>query len=275
MGQIEGVFNGSFDLVENIKISPLSRAYTFSDSIYEVVPFYNSKAIAFDMHIERLLRSSNELSIALDIEQASNQITQLISNCPSENGYVYYQVTRGQDTIRAHMYKPLMDVETFGYVLPFSFETKTLKVMICEDIRWGRCDIKSTSLLGNVMQMNSAQKHDCDEVIMHKENILTEAGASNVFFVKNGTICTPALSNNILPGITRALLINEIKKINIPLIEGIFDLKDLSNASSAWLSSSTKGLAPISEIINLDNTLDIKDPIYLKCKDAFDYKFFS
>ncbi len=153
MDQIEGVFNGSFELVANIKVSPLSRAYTFSDSIYEVVPFFNSKAIAFDMHIKRLLRSSNELSIALDIEQASKEITQLISSCSSENGYVYYQVTRGQDIIRTHMYSKLMDIETFGYVLPFSFETKTLKVMICEDIRWGRCDIKSTSLLGNVMQM--------------------------------------------------------------------------------------------------------------------------
>lgn len=275
MDQIEGVFNGNFDLVENIKVSPFSRAYTFSDSVYEVIPFYNLKAIAFDIHIKRLLRSSSELSIPLDIKKASDEMEQLISNCSSVNGYVYYQVTRGEDKIRSHFYKQSTDVETFGYVTPYSFETKTLKVMTCEDIRWGRCDIKSTSLLGNVMQMNSAHLYGCDEVILHKDNILREAGASNIFFINDGSVCTPSLSNNILPGITRALLIEELKKINIPLIEDNFTLNDLSCASSAWLSSSTKGLAPISEIVNLENSLDTKDPLYLRCKEVFDNKFFS
>jgi D-alanine transaminase len=173
------------------------------------------------------------------------------------------------------MYSNSLEVETFGYVLPFSFKSKSLRVMICEDIRWGRCDIKSTSLLGNVMSMNSSQDKECDEVIMHKDNVLTEAGASNVFFTKNDVICTPKLSKSILPGITRSLLIDELNKAKIPIIEGVFSLEDLSKANAVWLTSSTKGISLVDEIINLESTLKINDPLFIKSKSLFDNKFFS
>lgn len=275
MNQVKAVFNGKFDLVENIKISPFSRAYTFSDSVYEVIPFFKSKPIAFSMHLERLKYSSTELAMNIEIEKISSEINNLISSCESNSGYVYYQITRGVDNIRSHMYSNSLEIETFGYVIAHAFASKPLKVMVCEDIRWGRCNIKSTSLLGNVMSMNSAHKDNCDEVIMHKNNILREAGASNLFFIKDNKICTPALSNNILPGITRALLIIELKKIGLDVVEDEFLLSDISNASSAWLTSSTKGLAPIYEITNLKSDLNIDDPMFLKCKEVFEKKFFS
>ena len=275
MNQVKAVFNGKFDLVENIKISPFSRAYTFSDSVYEVIPFFKSKPIAFSMHLERLKYSSTELAMNIEIKKISSEINNLISSCESNSGYVYYQITRGVDNIRSHMYSNSLEIETFGYVTPYAFASKPLKVMVCEDIRWGRCNIKSTSLLGNVMSMNSAHKDNCEEVIMHKNNILREAGASNLFFIKDNKICTPALSNNILPGITRALLIIELKKIGLDVIEDEFLLSDISNASSAWLTSSTKGLAPIYEITNLKSDLNIDDPMLLKCKEVFEKKFFS
>jgi D-alanine transaminase len=275
MNQIKAVFNGSFDYIENITVSPLSRAYTFSDSVYEVLPFYNGRLISFDEHIARLLRSVNALLIKIDIEKVSNEIKQLMSSSEFDHGYVYYQVTRGQDLMRSHMYSDEMTSETFGYVTPFVFETKILKVMICEDIRWGRCDIKSTSLLGNVMNMNNARAHKCDEVIMHKNETLTEAGASNLFFIKDNKICTPALSNNILPGITRSICINALAEIDIKVVEGDFNVNDLKTASSAWLTSSTKGIAPIENIINLENSLSLNDPHYILCKEAFDKRFFS
>ena len=275
MNQVKAVFNGKFDLVENIKISPFSRAYTFSDSVYEVIPFFKSKPIAFSMHLERLKYSSTELAMNIEIEKIYSEINNLISSCESNSGYVYYQITRGVDNIRSHMYSSSLEIETFGYVIAHAFASKPLKVMVCEDIRWGRCNIKSTSLLGNVMSMNSAHKDNCDEVIMHKNNILREAGASNLFFIKDNKICTPALSNNILPGITRALLIIELKKIGLDVVEDEFLLSDISNASSAWLTSSTKGLAPIYEITNLKSDLNIDDPMFLKCKEVFEKKFFS
>ena len=275
MNQIKAVFNGEFNYLENIKISPFSRAYTFSDSIYEVIPFYKNNIIAFEAHLNRLQASSDALNIKIKINKISLEIQSLISSCDSDRGYVYYQVTRGKDLIRSHIYLNDLEVETFGYVTPFTFETKSLKVMVCSDDRWGRCDIKSTSLLSNVLNTNEAKEKSCDEIIMHRNNILTEAGASNLFFIKDGQVCTPSLSNNILPGITRSILISALSEANINVLEGNFSLYDLQQASSAWLTSSTKGIAPIKDILNVEHTLDHNDNFYLECKKIFDVKFFS
>ena len=275
MHQIKAVFNGNFDYIENIKVSPFSRAYTFSDSVYEVIPFYKKQFILFKSHIERLQRSIDALSITLDLKKVTAEINQLLSSSSFENGYIYYQVTRGEDLIRSHMHSEDMKTETFGYITPCSFETKKLSVMIYEDTRWGRCDIKSTSLLANVMNMNNARSHDCDEVIMHKNGILTEAGASNIFFIKDGNVYTPALSNNILPGITRSILIGALSDKGIKVIEGDFNYLELKNATSAWLTSSTKGIAPIENIVNIDHSLILDDSLYISCKEIFDSKFFG
>ena len=274
MKKIHAVYNGKFDTLNNIKISPLSRAYTFSDSVYEVIPFYNSKIIAFDKHISRLKNSCKALSISINIDKASEEITSLIKDNNFKNGYVYYQVSRGVDDIRSHIYKDSISVETFGYIIEHAFKSKSLKVMLCEDLRWKRCDIKSTSLLGNVMSMNDASQRGCDEIIMHKNDFITEGGASNVFFISDDCVYTPSLSSNILPGITRELLISKIKDKGIKVEEGQYTLKNLMNAEIIWLTSSTKGLAPVSEIVNYETNLRIDNELYKECEKIFNQSFF-
>ena len=275
MKNILAVFNGEYKDLDKIKVSPLSRAYTFSDSVYEVIPFFNENIIAFDKHIKRLSNSCSSLNIDADIEKSANEILHLISSSNLKNGYVYYQITRGVDSLRSHIHNNDLKEESFGYVVSHSFESKDLKVAICEDIRWQRCDIKSTSLLGNVMSMNDAKNHHCDEVIMHKNNEITEGGASNVFFVLNNIICTPSLSTNILPGITRELLITEIKKNGISVEEGTYSVENLLEAESVWLTSSTKGLAQVSEIINQKTRIKKNNKIFNQCKSIFDRAFLS
>ena len=275
MKNIHAVFNGEYKDLDKIKVSPLSRAYTFSDSVYEVIPFFNENIIAFDKHIKRLSSSCSSLNIDADIEKSANEILHLISSSNLKNGYVYYQISRGVDSLRSHIHNNDLKEESFGYVVSHSFESKDLKVAICEDIRWQRCDIKSTSLLGNVMSMNDAKNHHCDEVIMHKNNEITEGGASNVFFVLNNIICTPSLSTNILPGITRELLITEIKKNGISVEEGTYSVENLLEAESVWLTSSTKGLAQVSEIINQKTRVKKNNKIFNQCKSIFDRAFLS
>jgi len=275
MKNIHAVFNGEYKDLDKIKVSPLSRAYTFSDSVYEVIPFFNEKIIAFDKHIKRLSNSCSSLNIDADIEKSANEILHLILSSNLKNGYVYYQISRGVDSLRSHIHNNDLKEESFGYVVSHSFESKDLKVAICEDIRWQRCDIKSTSLLGNVMSMNDAKNHHCDEVIMHKNNEITEGGASNVFFVLNNIICTPSLSTNILPGITRELLITEIKKNGISVEEGTYSVENLLEAESVWLTSSTKGLAQVSEIINQKTRIKKNNKIFNQCKSIFDRAFLS
>ncbi len=273
MEKIHAVYNSRFSNLDEIKISPLSRAYTFSDSVYEVIPFCNSKIIAFDKHIARLEKSCEALNFIIDINKITKEISGLISTSNLENGYVYYQVSRGVDHIRSHIFNDDISIETFGYVVEHFFKSQKLKVMLCEDLRWQRCDIKSTSLLGNVLSMNNAKKKDCDEVIMHRNNILTEGGSSNVFFTDNKTVFTPSLSTNILPGITRELLINEIKNIGIKVVEDVFNINDLKNAKSIWLTSSTKGLAQVSAVSGLQINIVEDHPLYLECNKIFKEKF--
>ena len=275
MKNVHAVFNGTFDSLEKIKISPLSRAYTFSDSVYEVIPFHNSKGIAYEKHISRLQNSCNSLSISANIEIISKEITELINKSKFKDGYVYYQVSRGVDQIRSHMFDNNISAETFGYVLEHSFKSQCLKVMLCEDVRWSRCDIKSTSLLGNIMSMNSAKNKGCDEVIMHKDDAITEGGASNVFFASDECVYTPSLSKNILPGITRELLIQEIKASGIKVEEGDYKIDDLMNAKSIWLTSSTKGLAQVTEIINQKTNIVIDHHLFLECEKIFKNNFLS
>ena len=275
MKNIHAVFNGEYKDLDKIKVSPLSRAYTFSDSVYEVIPFFNENIIAFDKHIKRLSNSCSSLNIDADIEKSANEILHLISSSNLKNGYVYYQISRGVDSLRSHIHNNDLKEESFGYVVSHSYESKDLKVAICEDIRWQRCDIKSTSLLGNVMSMNDAKNHHCDEVIMHKNNEITEGGASNVFFVLNNIICTPSLSTNILPGITRELLITEIKNNGISVEEGTYSVENLLEAESVWLTSSTKGLAQVSEIINQKTRIKKNNKIFNQCKSIFDRAFLS
>lgn len=275
MENIHAVYNSVFSYIDEIKISPLSRAYTFSDSVYEVIPFCNSNLIAFESHICRLKKSCDALNLSLNMNKTSKEITDLISRSNLINGYVYYQVSRGIDSIRSHMFDDSLSIETFGYVVDHAFKSQKLKVMICEDLRWQRCDIKSTSLLGNILSMNNARTNGCDEVIMQKNNILTEGGASNVFFANEDTVFTPALSNNILPGITRELLIDEIKQCGIKVEEGDYSVEDLKSAKSVWLTSSTKGLAQVTDIIDLDIKLNEENHLFQKCEEIFVEKFLS
>tara|TARA_B100001142_G_scaffold68036_1_gene67876 strand:- start:322 stop:1155 length:834 start_codon:yes stop_codon:yes gene_type:complete len=275
MDKIHAVYNSRFNYLNEIKISPLSRAYTFSDSVYEVIPFCNSKIIAFKRHIKRLERSCNALRLTLNIDKTSSEINELIEKSNLINGYVYYQVSRGIDLIRSHIFDDSLPVETFGYAVKHNFKSQKIKAMLCEDLRWQRCDIKSTSLLGNILSMNDAKRHHCNEVIMHKNNILTEGGASNIFFANDDTVFTPALSNNILPGITRELLINEIKASGIKVEEGEFSVSDIRAAKSIWLTSSTKGLAEVIDVLDMETELEHNHSLFQRCEKIFVEKFLS
>jgi D-alanine transaminase len=122
--------------------------------------------------------------------------------------------------------------------------------MLCADNRWAHCNIKSTSLLGNVLLMNQARSQGCKEVVMHRNNYLTEAGASNVFYLNaEGIVRTSALNENILPGITREILINALADSPFKVEEGKCNIKDFDSSPCIWLSSSTKGLLLLNKVI--------------------------
>jgi len=269
-----GIYNGSLDQLDKILVSPMSRAFLFSDSIYEVIPFHKSEFIGFEAHIERLKRSAAMLDINIDINLCAQEIILLKERSQFPSGYIYYQVSRGIDQKRSHIFSGGIP-ETFGFAEPHKFQQSAIKVKLVPDIRWGRCDIKSTSLLGNTMQMNSAEKDGCSEVIMHRDNILTEGGASNIFLVLDDAIKTPSLDQNILPGITRDLVINTIAELDLKVIETECFVEDLKIANSIWFTSSTKGITEVESISNLETSIKKGHPIFSEVKKRYIEKFLT
>ena len=257
MTDIPAIYQGKLETLEQVKVSPLSRAYTFSDSIYEVIPYFSGKPLCFKEHIDRMKESANLMSMEVNFETVVGDIKVLAETLTNSDGYVYYQISRGIDLVRAHLYEDDLEIERFGYAMPINFPSSPVSAMLCHDERWGKCNIKSTSLLGNVLAMNKAKSLGCQEVVMHKDGIMTEAGASNVFyFDSTGSVRTSSLSENILPGITREILIKALKDSPYCVKEGRCLISDFNNSPCIWLTSSTKGMLPLTTLIGTEYQLD-------------------
>jgi D-alanine transaminase len=199
-----------------------------------------------------MTQSTNLMSLNVNFESAINDIQMLAATLSNQDGYVYYQISRGVDPIRSHIFQDDLEIERFGYAIPTSFASDPISAMLCDDERWGKCNIKSTSLLGNILAMNKAKLQGCQEVVMHRGGFMTEAGASNVFyFDSNGSVRTSSLSENILPGITREILITALQDTPYSVKEGSCAISDFNNSPCIWLTSSTKGMLPL---INLNGT---------------------
>ena len=270
MTDISAIYQGKLSSLDKIRVSPLSRAYTFSDSIYEVIPYFSGKPLCFKEHLDRMNESANQMNMIVDFKSVSNDIEQLESALADLDGYIYYQISRGIDMIRSHLYQDDLEIERFGYAMPSKSASTPISAMLCNDNRWGKCNIKSTSLLGNVLSMNKAKSLGCQEVVMHRNGLMTEAGASNVFYFNSeGIVRTSALSENILPGITRQILINALVGTAFSVQEGNCNIEDFNTSPYIWLTSSTKGLLPITNLIGSNYKLQENYTGYLEVSEIF------
>ena len=270
MTNITAIYQGELNSLDQIKVSPLSRAYTFSDSIYEVIPYFSGKPLCYEEHLDRMMQSAHLMSLNVNFESAVSDIQKLAATLSNQDGYVYYQISRGVDLIRSHLYQDDLEIERFGYGMPARFPSSAISAMLCEDDRWGKCNIKSTSLLGNVLAMNKAKSQGCQEVVMHRDGFMTEAGASNVFyFDSSGSVRTSSLSENILPGITRQILIKALENTSYFVKEGSCAISDFHDAPCIWLTSSTKGMLPLKNLIGTDYKLEENYKGYLDVVELF------
>ena len=271
MTDISAIYQGKLSTLDQIRVSPLSRAYTFSDSIYEVIPYFSGKPLCFKEHLDRMTESANQMNMNVDFKSVSNDIEQLESALADLDGYIYYQISRGIDMIRSHLYQDDLEIERFGYAMPSKSSTSPISAMLCNDDRWGKCNIKSTSLLGNVLSMNKAKSLGCQEVVMHRNGLMTEAGASNVFYFNaEGTVRTSALSENILPGITRQILINALEGTAYSVQEGSCNIEDFNTSPCMWLTSSTKGLLLLTNLIGSKYELRKNYKGFLEVSEIFE-----
>mgnify|MGYP001457653745 FL=1 len=270
MTNIPAIYQGKLNTLDQIKVSPLSRAYTFSDSIYEVIPYFLGKPLCYKEHFDRMIQSSHLMGLDVDFDSVTKDIKELAATLNNQDGYVYYQISRGVDMVRSHIYQDDLEIERFGYAMPASFPSSAISAMLCDDDRWGRCNIKTTSLLGNVLAMNKAKSLGCQEVVMHKNGFMTEAGASNVFYFDSaGSVRTSSLTENILPGITRSILIEALKNTPYSVKEGSCSISDFNDSPCIWLTSSTKGILPLTTLIGTEYKFEENFHGYLDITELF------
>lgn len=256
--------NGSFVKKEEAKISVNDRGFIFADGVYEVVKYYNGKAFRFADHINRLEHSLNEISIdyklIFQLETIFSELL-VLNELQEKHAGVYLQITRGEHK-RVHHFpeniKPT--VYAFAFELP-SFSDKLengIRVILEPDIRWQRCDIKSVSLLPNTMLYSKAVENGAGECILIRDGFVTEATHSSVFGVKNGIVFTRPLSNLILPGITRKVVLEICTQKKIPFQEKLFTKNDLLEMEEVFICGTGSEITPVIEIN--DVTIGNKKP---------------
>jgi D-alanine transaminase len=251
--------NGQFIPMSEAKISPMDRGFLFGDGIYEVVPSYNAKLVGFGLHIERMQNGLHAIGINLDmgVDDWRDIAIKLIEKNGKGNIGLYFHVSRGADVKRFHAYPENIQPTVFAYTFEIPAapiadkqSVKQYRVASTEDLRWKRCQIKSTSLLGNVMHFQQGHDAGVQETILYNQrNELTEASACNVFIVKNGTVITPPLDNQLLPGITRHMLLDILRKEgSLQVEERVISMSEVRSADELWLTSSSKEIAPVVEL---------------------------
>lgn len=251
--------DGLFLPLEEAKISPLDRGFLFGDGIYEVVPSYAGKMVGFTPHIARM--QSGLAAVGIDLQWSEQQWADVCARLIEDNGAgnlgIYLHVSRGADNKRFHGFPNNVAPTVFAFTFEIAPEpvadkalAKSYSVITTQDLRWDRCHIKSTALLGNVLHFQQGYEQGHGETLLfNSNNELTEASACNAFIVKQGVVSTPPLDNQLLAGITRHILLDVLRRDGgIKVEERAITMDEVRNADEVWITSSSKEVAPVTQV---------------------------
>ena len=243
--------NGDFIDKDSAKISIFDRGFIFGDGIYEVVPVINGIMVERQGFWDRFERSLREISLALPYSKDEFEaiLAQLIKLNSLKEGGVYIQITRGvaqRDFSFVSGLKPTVMAFAFSdSVLEHPGAKNGITIISTPDIRWKRRDIKSISLLGQCYAKNQATIAGADECFMVENGYVTEAGSSSAFIIKDNTLITKPLSNEILPGIRRQRLLGFARQIGLDVQERKFSIDEVYSADECFISAATIILLPV------------------------------
>ena len=246
--------NGEYLELADAKISIFDRGFLFGDAVYEVLPVYNGQPFFVDKHINRLRSSLNKIKMEMPTVDWNDLIHRLIAENGGGDLQVYIQVTRGNQGVRKHDISPSIPPSIIAFTLhnhyPSDIEKeKGLIAKLIEDYRWMRCDIKTTSLLANILLNDEAVSSGYQTSILVRDGIISEGTTANVFLVtQEGVIKTPPLPHFCLPGITREIAIELISSVPFKFCEEEIKSNELFNAQEVWITSTTKEIMPITQI---------------------------
>jgi D-alanine transaminase len=243
--------NGKLVPLEQANVSVLDRGFIFGDGVYELVPVYSRVPFRLDEHLARLERSLGETKIRNPYSRAQwrGHIYGLIDAQAFDDQGAYFQVTRGVAR-RDHAFPKNVEPTVFMMSNPLVNPPREQverggAAVSAPDNRWTRCDIKSISLIGNVLLRQLSAEAEAAETILFRHGNLTEASASNVFIVKRGVIQSPPKSNLILPGITYDVIAELARADSLPLEFRSITEDEVRAADEIWVTSSSKEVFPI------------------------------
>lgn len=247
--------NGQILPLAEAKISALDRGFLFGDSVYEVLRVYRSRPWREMEHFQRFAQSLQAIRIAgVDVELVQKRMHETIAAGRFAEAIAYIQITRGAAAKRKHVFPAGVPPLQFMYIDAFEdpyieMRRTGASVITHPDLRWQRCDIKSTNLLGNVLAMQAAVDADAIEAILHlPDGTLTEGSHTSFFGVKEGVLLTAPNSHAILPGITRSLVLQLAERARLPVREETLRIADLSQVSELFLTGTTSEVLPITRV---------------------------
>jgi D-alanine transaminase len=246
--------NGRYLPIEEASVSVLDRGFIYGDGVYELIPVYRRRPYRMAPHLARLQHSLDRIRLANPHTSAEWEaiVTGLVAQQPFDNQGVYFQVTRGVAK-RDHAFPKDVPATVFMMSNPLATPTadaveRGVACVTAVDARWMHCDVKSISLLGNVLMRQFAADREAVETVMFRNGFLTEASASNVLIVRDGAIIAPPKDHLILPGITYGAIYDLAQQGGIA-----FDMRpvresEVWTADELWLSSSTKEVLAITTL---------------------------
>jgi D-alanine transaminase len=243
--------NGEYLPLSEAKVSVLDRGFLFGDGVYEVIPAYKGRFFRFEDHIVRLNNSLREIRLELDKSVAEWLAIFQPMLDSSKDQYIYLQVTRGYAAKRDHGFPEQVVPTVFAMcseIKPFAGRVTGVKAVTLDDIRWQMCHVKAITLLANILLRQEALDQDCAEAILVRNGYVTEGAASNLFAVIDDELITPPKNHEILPGITRDVILELAEANQIPYREDVIALEALQNASEVWVTSSTREIVPVIEL---------------------------
>jgi D-alanine transaminase len=246
--------NGRFLPLDDAKISVLDRGFIYGDGVYEVIPVYRRQPYRLRQHLARLQRSMDGIGLAnphTDAEWESI-IRELVARTSFDDQGIYFQVTRGVAK-RDHSFPSGVAPTVFMMSNPLPLPTaeqveRGVAVITATDERWLHCDLKTISLLGNVLARQRATDAGAVEAVLFRNGFLTEASASNVFIVVDGVILVPPKDNQILPGITYDAALELARGGGLAVEVRPISREEALAADEMWLSSSTKEVLAVTTV---------------------------
>jgi len=250
--------NGMFLPKTEATVSVLDRGFLFSDGVYEVIPVYDGKPMGLIEHLERLEISAKAIHMTppLSITEWKKVLKELMLKNNLEGDFSFYlQITRGSAPERTHHFPEKVSPTIMALCKPLDKKSQEeinrgLKAITCEDKRRSNCYVKATNLLPNILCYQQAKEAGAVEAILIRNDHAIEATSSNLFIVKNSTLITTPLSNQILAGITRQFVIQLIEENGFAVEERLIKKEELFEADEVWLTASNKEIYPITQIDN-------------------------